>query len=131
MLLVLTYEACVCNSAMPKNHIKQGSTTGCAALAHFHYGASCWALSIKLPENRQSHAKPFCTKLAPIPCKAFLHKTCAFQDSSLQPAVPYCHTCPVSLALMRKYVDNSMGLFTPLGTNTKDPSEKTALLRAA
>ena len=38
---------------------------------------------------------------------------------------------PVSLALIRKYVDSSMGLFTPLGTYTKEPSEKTAELRAA
>lgn len=40
-------------------------------------------------------------------------------------------TCPVSLALMRKYVDSSMGDFTPLGTYTNEPSENTAELSAA
>lgn len=40
-------------------------------------------------------------------------------------------TWPVSDALMRKYVDSSMGLRTPLGTNTNEPSENTAELRAA
>eukprot|EP00955_Chlamydomonas_euryale_P033075 347073-Chlamydomonas_euryale.AAC.1 len=37
---------------------------------------------------------------------------------------------PVSDALMRKYVDSSMGHFTPLGTYTNEPSEKTAELSA-
>jgi hypothetical protein len=32
---------------------------------------------------------------------------------------------------MRKYVDSSMGERTPLGMYTKEPSEKTAELRAA
>src|SRR5690349_14580723 len=39
--------------------------------------------------------------------------------------------CPVSAALMRKYVDSSMGHCTPRGTKTNEPSEKTALLSAA
>ena len=38
--------------------------------------------------------------------------------------------CPVSDALILKYVLSSMGDLTPLGTNTKEPSEKTAELRA-
>ena len=38
---------------------------------------------------------------------------------------------PVSRALMRKYVDNSIGQRTPFGTNTKLPSENTAELSAA
>src|SRR5450756_1148572 len=33
---------------------------------------------------------------------------------------------PVLAALMRKYVDSSIGHFTPFGTNTKEPSVKTA-----
>ena len=39
--------------------------------------------------------------------------------------------CPVLAALMRKYVDNSIGHRTPGGTYTKDPSENTAELSAA
>src|SRR5579872_7385380 len=39
--------------------------------------------------------------------------------------------CPVLAALIRKYVDSSMGQRTPLGTYTKEPSEKTAALSAA
>jgi putative hemolysin len=39
--------------------------------------------------------------------------------------------CPVSAALMRKYVDSSIGQRTPFGTYTKEPSLKTAELRAA
>src|SRR6202030_534534 len=38
---------------------------------------------------------------------------------------------PVSRALMRKYVDSSIGQRTPFGTNTKLPSENTAECRAA
>ena len=40
-------------------------------------------------------------------------------------------TCPVSVALMRKYVDTSIGQRTPLGMYTNDPSEKTAEFKAA
>ena len=40
-------------------------------------------------------------------------------------------TCPVSWALMRKYVETSMGEMTPLGTYTKEPSENTAEFSAA
>src|SRR3954470_19715574 len=39
--------------------------------------------------------------------------------------------CPVPSALMRKYVDNSIGQRTPLGMYTNDPSENTAELSAA
>src|SRR4029079_6335080 len=39
--------------------------------------------------------------------------------------------CPVPLALIRKYVDSSIGQRTPLGTYTNDPSENTAELSAA
>src|SRR5450755_3024027 len=39
--------------------------------------------------------------------------------------------CPVLAALMRKYVDSSIGQRTPGGTYTKEPSEKTAEFRAA
>jgi hypothetical protein len=57
--------------------------------------------------------------------------------------LPHCHslekervvdwkyTCPVSSALIRKYVDTSIGEMTPFGTYTKDPSEKTAEFKAA
>src|SRR5206468_12254857 len=38
---------------------------------------------------------------------------------------------PVSIALIRKYVDSSMGQRTPDGTYAKDPSLKTALFKAA
>ena len=38
---------------------------------------------------------------------------------------------PVSAALMRKYVESSIGQRTPLGMYTNDPSENTAELRAA
>src|SRR6202040_1554230 len=38
---------------------------------------------------------------------------------------------PVFAALMRKYVDSSIGQRTPLGTYTNEPSVKTAELRAA
>src|SRR5215470_16041954 len=38
---------------------------------------------------------------------------------------------PVSRALMRKYVESSIGQRTPLGTNTKLPSENTAEFSAA
>src|SRR4051812_42991809 len=38
---------------------------------------------------------------------------------------------PVPLALMRKYVDSSIGQRTPFGTYTNEPSENTALLSAA
>src|SRR5215475_9064851 len=38
---------------------------------------------------------------------------------------------PVSLELMRKYVDSSNGQRTPFGTYTNEPSEKTALFNAA
>ena len=38
---------------------------------------------------------------------------------------------PVFAALMRKYVDSSMGQRTPGGTYTKEPSVKTAELRVA
>lgn len=43
----------------------------------------------------------------------------------------YVHTWPVSDALIRKYVDSSMGHFTPLGTYTNEPSLNTALFSAA
>src|SRR5256885_2268440 len=39
--------------------------------------------------------------------------------------------CPVPLALMRKYVDSSIGQRTPFGTYTNEPSENTAELSAA
>src|ERR671914_2396841 len=39
--------------------------------------------------------------------------------------------CPVSAALMRKYVDSSIGQCTPGGTYTNDPSLNTAALSAA
>src|SRR5919107_493315 len=38
---------------------------------------------------------------------------------------------PVPLALMRKYVDSSIGQRTPFGTYTNEPSENTAELSAA
>src|SRR5437879_8524969 len=38
---------------------------------------------------------------------------------------------PVSCALIRKYVDNSIGHRTPCGTYANDPSLKTALFRPA
>src|SRR5213079_2509448 len=38
---------------------------------------------------------------------------------------------PVFAALMRKYVDSSIGQRTPLGTYTNEPSVNTAELRAA
>lgn len=41
------------------------------------------------------------------------------------------HTCPVFSALMRKYVDTSIGEMTPFGIYTKDPSENTAEFKAA
>jgi hypothetical protein len=58
------------------------------------------------------------------------------RNNSGEQIVPRCgawqvRTCPVSLALIRKYVDSSMGLFTPLGTYTNEPSEKTAEFSAA
>ena len=40
-------------------------------------------------------------------------------------------TWPDSLALILKYVDNSIGQRTPFGMYTNDPSEKTAELSAA
>src|SRR2546425_10210084 len=39
--------------------------------------------------------------------------------------------CPVFIALMRKYVDSSIGQRTPGGTYTKEPSENTAELSVA
>src|SRR6185436_10045836 len=39
--------------------------------------------------------------------------------------------CPDSELLMRKYVDNSIGQRTRLGMKQNEPSENTALLRAA
>src|SRR6185369_9453164 len=39
--------------------------------------------------------------------------------------------CPVFAALMRKYVDSSIGQRTPFGMYTNDPSENTAALSAA
>src|SRR5918997_577598 len=39
--------------------------------------------------------------------------------------------CPVPSALMRKYVDSSIGQRTPLGTYTNEPSLNTAALSAA
>jgi len=39
--------------------------------------------------------------------------------------------CPVFAALMRKYVDSSIGQRTPCGTYTNEPSENTAELSAA
>jgi hypothetical protein len=39
--------------------------------------------------------------------------------------------CPVLIALMRKYVLNSIGQRTPSGMNAKLPSENTAELSAA
>src|SRR5207253_9174776 len=39
--------------------------------------------------------------------------------------------CPVFIALMRKYVDNSIGQRTPGGTYTNEPSENTAELSVA
>src|SRR5437899_10744837 len=39
--------------------------------------------------------------------------------------------CPVAAALMRKYVDNSIGHRTPGGTYANDPSLNTALFKAA
>ena len=39
--------------------------------------------------------------------------------------------CPVPEALMRKYVDSSIGQRTPLGIYTKEPSENTAEFSAA
>src|SRR5512146_2782368 len=39
--------------------------------------------------------------------------------------------CPVSAALMRKYVESSIGHRTPLGTYTNEPSEKTAEFKDA
>ncbi len=39
--------------------------------------------------------------------------------------------CPVFIALMRKYVDSSIGQRTPLGTYTNEPSENTAELSVA
>src|SRR5215468_70515 len=39
--------------------------------------------------------------------------------------------CPVLAALMRKYVDSSIGQRTPGGTYTKEPSENTAELSVA
>src|SRR5579871_280976 len=39
--------------------------------------------------------------------------------------------CPVLAALMRKYVDSSIGQRTPFGTYTNEPSVKTAELSAA
>src|SRR3990170_7943825 len=39
--------------------------------------------------------------------------------------------CPVSFALMRKYVDSSIGHRTPFGMYTNEPSVKTAELSAA
>src|ERR671939_1869662 len=39
--------------------------------------------------------------------------------------------CPVPSALMRKYVESSIGQRTPFGTYTNEPSEKTAELSAA
>src|SRR5574337_1258783 len=39
--------------------------------------------------------------------------------------------CPVCPALMRKYVDNSIGQRTPFGMNTNEPSENTAEFNAA
>ena len=38
---------------------------------------------------------------------------------------------PVWPALMRKYVDSSIGQRTPLGMNTNEPSENTAEFSAA
>src|SRR5436853_6373354 len=38
---------------------------------------------------------------------------------------------PVSIALIRKYVDSSMGQRTPDGTYANEPSLKTALFKAA
>src|SRR5471030_1673192 len=39
--------------------------------------------------------------------------------------------CPVPSALMRKYVESSIGQRTPFGTYTKEPSLNTAELSAA
>src|SRR5205085_11029214 len=39
--------------------------------------------------------------------------------------------CPVFIALMRKYVDSSIGQRTPGGTYTNEPSENTAELSVA
>src|SRR5215469_15371550 len=39
--------------------------------------------------------------------------------------------CPVFIALMRKYVESSMGQRTPGGTYTNEPSENTAELSVA
>src|SRR5699024_9748401 len=39
--------------------------------------------------------------------------------------------CPVFCAFIRKYVESSIGQRTPLGTYTKEPSEKTAEFKAA
>src|SRR4249920_2702077 len=65
-------------------------------------------------------------------CSWFSSRMGAVQPSRYETLAPSSATirvlsnCPVSLALIRKYVDNSIGHLTPFGMKQKDPSEKTA-----
>src|SRR5258705_4394340 len=70
-------------------------------------------------------------------CSWFLSNFGAVQPSRYETCDPSSATirvlsnCPDSELLIRKYVDSSIGQRTPLGMKQNEPSENTALLRAA
>src|SRR6187200_2878175 len=80
---------------------------------------------------------PAATSSTTAACSWFSSRWGAVQPSRYETYAPSSATisvrsnCPVPAALMRKYVDSSIGQRTPFGTYTNEPSVNTAEFNVA